>query len=93
MKKRNRIYLIIVILLGTLAFWFVINNKKGTGSSGKKATLIGFPDYGSAKIPQLPATNRTRSLKSESKKNVVSKVVQAILSGICEKRVKQKPKK
>jgi CHAT domain-containing protein len=34
----------------------VINSKKGKNSSGKKATLIGFPDYGTGLIVQLPGT-------------------------------------
>ncbi len=34
----------------------VINDDRKGNAAGKKATLIGFPDYGSAAIPPLPGT-------------------------------------
>jgi CHAT domain-containing protein len=34
----------------------VINENRKKNTPAKKATLIGFPDYGSSAIPQLPAT-------------------------------------
>ncbi|MEQ1678250.1 MAG: tetratricopeptide repeat protein [Chitinophagaceae bacterium] len=34
----------------------ILKSGKSSGAPGKKATLIGFPDYGSGSIPQLPAT-------------------------------------
>ena len=34
----------------------VSNNKKAKGAAGKKATLVGFPDYGAGVIVQLPGT-------------------------------------
>lgn len=44
-----------IVLLGNGRDLVVNDNRKGN-ASGKKATLIGFPVYGSASIPQLPAT-------------------------------------
>jgi len=34
----------------------LLRTAKRTGAGGKKATLIGFPDFGSPTIPELPAT-------------------------------------
>lgn len=34
----------------------LVTNSETNNVSGKKATLIGFPEYGSSKIPELPAT-------------------------------------
>ncbi len=34
----------------------LVTNKRTEGSPGKKATLFGYPDYGSSSIPPLPAT-------------------------------------
>jgi CHAT domain-containing protein len=34
----------------------VLNDSRFSKAPGKKATLIGFPDYGSPTIPELPAT-------------------------------------
>ncbi len=44
-----------IVLLGNAKDLLTVNNKKNT-SPGKKATLIGFPIYNSAQIPELPAT-------------------------------------
>lgn len=44
-----------IVLLGNLRD-LTAKNKQSKNQEGKKATLIGFPDFGSAKIPQLPAT-------------------------------------
>ena len=44
-----------IVLLGNPRD-LVINNNKTKGTAGKKATLIGFPDYGSGVIVQLPGT-------------------------------------
>jgi|CXWL01.1.fsa_nt_gi CHAT domain-containing protein len=58
LKKGGGDYLINqcdIILLGNPRD-LIINNNKGNGTSGKKATLIGFPDYGTGVIVQLPGT-------------------------------------
>ena len=44
-----------IALLGSSKDW-VTNSSKKNAIPVKKATLIGFPVYGSAKIPDLPAT-------------------------------------
>ncbi len=44
-----------IVLLGNSRD-LIGKGKQSNNAAGKKATLIGFPDYGSAKIPQLPAT-------------------------------------
>ncbi|OSZ80388.1 hypothetical protein CAP36_03805 [Chitinophagaceae bacterium IBVUCB2] len=44
-----------IVLLGNSRD-IVGKEKQTSNSAAKKATLIGFPDYGSTKIPQLPAT-------------------------------------
>lgn len=65
MKKRNRIPLILVILLGSISFWLVINNKKGT----IKETLRDFAvaDTGSiTKIFLADKNNRTITLDRQS---------------------------
>ncbi|MFZ1264079.1 MAG: CHAT domain-containing tetratricopeptide repeat protein [Chitinophagaceae bacterium] len=58
LKKAGGDYLINqtdIILLGNPRD-LVINANKGNGNNGKNATLIGFPDYGSGVIVQLPGT-------------------------------------
>ena len=58
LKKARADYLINqcdIILLGNPRD-LIINNNKGIAKPGKKATLIGFPDYGSGVIVQLPGT-------------------------------------
>ncbi|HSH66537.1 MAG TPA: DUF4340 domain-containing protein [Bacteroidia bacterium] len=48
-KKKNRIPLIIVILLGSISFWLIINNKKGT----IKETLRDFAVEDTASITKI----------------------------------------
>ncbi len=58
LKKAGGDYLINqcdLILLGNPRD-LIVNNNKSSGSSSKKATLIGFPDYGKGVIVQLPGT-------------------------------------
>ncbi len=58
LKKPGGTYLINqydIILMGNSRD-LVTNSNKKKGNPGKSATLIGFPDYGSEKIPELPAT-------------------------------------
>jgi CHAT domain-containing protein/Tfp pilus assembly protein PilF len=58
LKKAAADYLINqydIILLGNPRD-LVGNNKRANGTIGKNATLIGFPDYGSGVIVQLPGT-------------------------------------
>lgn len=58
LKKAGGDYLIKqydFILLGNPGD-MVINSKKAKGGAGKKATLVGFPDYGTGVIVQLPGT-------------------------------------
>lgn len=65
MKKRNRIPLIMAILLGSLSFWFIVNNKKGT----IKETLRDFAvaDTGSiTKIFLADKNNKTITLERQS---------------------------
>lgn len=47
--KRNRIAIIIVILLGSISFWFIVNNKKGT----LKETLRDFAVSDTAAIDKI----------------------------------------
>ncbi|MDZ4806774.1 MAG: CHAT domain-containing tetratricopeptide repeat protein [Bacteroidota bacterium] len=58
LKKAGADYLINqcdIILIGNPRD-LVTNSNKGNGIPGKKATLIGFPDYGKGVIVQLPGT-------------------------------------
>ncbi len=48
-KKRNRIPVIIVVLLGSITFWLVINNKKGT----IKQTLRDFAVADTASVTKI----------------------------------------
>lgn len=65
MKKRNRIPLMIAILLGSVSFWFIVNNKKGT----IKETLRDFAvaDTGAiTKIFLADKNNKTITLERQS---------------------------
>ncbi len=58
LKKAGADYLINqcdIILIGNPRD-LIVNNNKGNGTPGKRATLIGFPDYGKGVIVQLPGT-------------------------------------
>ena len=44
-----------IVLVGNAKDILTINRKKANGSK-RNATIIGYPDYGSGKIPELPAT-------------------------------------
>lgn len=65
MKKRNRIPLIIAILLGSLSFWFIVNNKKGT----IKETLRDFAVADTGAITRIflaDKNNRTITLERQA---------------------------
>ncbi len=47
--KKNRIAIVLVVLLGSLSFWFIINNKKGT----IKETLRDFAVEDTASINKI----------------------------------------
>jgi hypothetical protein len=64
-RKRNRIPLIIVILLGSLSFWLIVNNKKGT----IKETLRDFAVADTGAITRIflaDKSNRTITLERQS---------------------------
>jgi hypothetical protein len=64
MKKKNRIPLIIVALLGVLSFWLIVNNKKGT----IKETLREFAVDDTASITKIflaDKNNKTVTLEKQ----------------------------
>lgn len=64
--KRNRIAIILVIILGALSFWFIINNKKGT----IKETLRDFSVQDTAAVNKIfLADKRGNTVTLERKPN------------------------
>ena len=59
MAKKNRIAIILVIIMGSLTFWFVSNNRKGTLS----AEMKNFAVKDTASINKIFLADKNKALK------------------------------